>query len=484
MSDDAAAITYLHQVFAAQKAAFLKDQYPSVAARQADLHKLAGMMMNNRENIRQALKSDFAVHDSGFADVIETLGPSGRAVWVATQVEKWMADEDKELDAQVYGSATAKLHWEPKGVIGALSPFNFPFELSIGPLCEQLASGNRIIIKPSELSPASSKLIKEMINATFPADKIEVVLGGVELATEFSTLKWDHLMYTGSPAVGKLVMKAASAKLVPVTLELGGKCPAIICKDGLNETNIQSIMGSKIMKSGQMCVSVDTVYLHTSQLEEFIQGTKDYMKKIGPYSTSDACCGIITERHLDRLVRLYDEAKASGAKVVDLEDGQVVNRKTRQMGISLVINPGKDCAVYKEEVFGPLINVQTYDDIKSCVAEINAGERPLGLYVYSDENETDIAYVLENTTSGGVSVNTAVLQAAIPSLPFGGIGNSGMGVHHGVEGFREFSNPKGVVRKGKAPDMLAAFYPPYSSALGLADHVFAQAASALAPAAA
>ncbi|KAL8284025.1 hypothetical protein RQP46_005138 [Phenoliferia psychrophenolica] len=475
---DKTAIAELHKAFALQKAAFLKDQYPSAASRQADLHKIAGMMMSNRENIRQACKSDFMVHDYGFADVIETLGPAGRAMWVATKVEEWMGDESKELDAQVYGNATAKLHWEPKGVIGALSPFNFPFELSIGPLCEQLAAGNRIIIKPSELSPACSKLIKEMINATFPPDKLDVVLGGVELATEFSTLKWDHLMYTGSPAVGKFVMKACAANLVPVTLELGGKCPAIFLKDGVTEQNIQSIMGSKIMKSAQMCVSIDTVYVHTSQLDALVKGTKDFMKTIAPYSTSAACCGIITDRHLDRLVRLYDEAKKTGAQVIDLEEGQTVNRKTRQMGISLVVNPGKDTGCYKEEIFGPLIVVLTYDDVPGCVAEINAGERPLALYVYSQGQEADIDYIVKNTSSGGVSINTAVVQAAIPSLPFGGIGNSGMGVHHGVEGFREFSNPRGIVRRGTAPDMLAAFYPPYTSALGLADFAFAQAAAA------
>jgi len=465
VTGDAQAIAALHGAFDRQQRAFLADPYPSLDERRSHLEALAGMMMSNRDRIRQAMSDDFAVHPELFADLIECLGIASRAAYAISQLAPWMADEERETDPALMGTARAYVRHQPKGVVGNIVPWNFPFDIGVGPLVEMLAAGNRIIVKSSDFTPACGELLSEMIASTFDPDRVAVAVGGLELAKAFPTLPWNHLLYTGSPGIGRSIMRAAAENLTPVTLELGGKCPAIVTEDAVDLKSVANILGTKMIKNGQMCISVDYVLAPRARLGEFVELARQYVREQTPdYSRSGDCTGIITERHLDRLVELRQQAVDAGYEVVDLEEGGSVNRTTRQMPLSLIVDPGEDLGVMQEEIFGPLLPIKPYDSLDEAIAYVNAGERPLGLYVFGDDQAAN-DQVLASTTSGGACVNACAMQGALPSLGFGGVGNSGAGRHHGIDGFREFSNPRGIVVRGEG-DLIDAFYPPYGDTLG------------------
>ncbi len=409
------------------------------------------------------MNSDFGVHPRLAADLIEVLGPAGRAGYAAEQLESWMAPEPRWTDPTLFGSGRAFVQPQPKGVIGNIVPWNFPFDLSVGPLVEMLAAGNRVVIKPSEYAPACGELLREMIRATFDRDRVDVVVGGVELAQAFARVRWDHLLYTGSTSVGREIAKAAAEQLVPVTLELGGKCPAIIAEDSIDLESVKQVLGTKAVKNGQMCISVDYCLVPRERLEEFAQLAADYVRESMPgYSESESCTGIISSRHFERLQRLLDDARERGCDVRPLEEGAQPNPATRQMPLSLVIDPPDDAALMQEEIFGPILPVKAYDELDEAIDRVNAGERPLALYAFA-KDEALADDILRRTTSGGACVNAAAAHGALPSLPFGGIGHSGFGRHHGIDGFREFSNLRAVFVRGEG-DLIEAFAPPYGPA--------------------
>jgi len=461
--DDGQAIADLHTAFDRQRAAFATDRDPSLAERRARIEALMGMMAANRERISAALATDFGSHPVGAAELIEVLGVLGRARYVLDHLEDWMAPSVRETDPALLGTATASVRYQPKGVIGNIVPWNFPFDIGIGPVIEMLAAGNRVILKPSDYTPACAALLAEMVAAAFDPALVHVAVGGVDLARAFASLPWDHLLYTGSPGVGREVMTAAAVNLTPVTLELGGKCPAILTPGSVTAANVGSIIGTKTIKNGQMCVSVDYCLVPRADLETFVDLSRAHLALTAPdYSRSRDCTGIVSLRHLDRLERMLDEARQRQTRIVPLEDDGVVDRATRRMPISLVIDPASDLTLMKEEIFGPILPVLPYDDLDAAIDVVNAGDRPLGLYVFGDDISAN-EHVLATTTSGGASVNACALQGALPSLGFGGSGTSGMGRHHGIEGFREFSNQRGVVVRGTG-DMIDAFYAPYEKA--------------------
>jgi len=473
--DDGAAIAELEEVVARQRAAFLADPFPSLEERRQLLGALAGMLMSHRTQIQQALSSDFAVHPPLAADLIEVLGPAGRAVYAAEQLAGWMAPEPRAADPALYGSGRAFVQPQPKGVIGNIVPWNFPFDLSVGPLIEMLAAGNRVVIKPSDYTPACAELLREMVHATFDGDRVDVVVGGLELAQAFTRVRWDHLLYTGSPAIGREVAKAAAEQLVPVTLELGGKCPAIIAPDSVDSESVKQVLATKAIKNGQMCISVDYCLVPRERLDDFADLAAAHVRESMPgYCTSESCTGIISSRHLERIEQLLEDARARGADVRPLEDAGEADRASRQLPMSLVIDPPDDLGLMREEIFGPVLPIKAYDSIEEAVQYVNGGERPLALYVFAkDEKLADD--VLQRTTSGGACVNSAAVHGALASLPFGGTGQSGSGRHHGLEGFREFSNLRGVFVRGEG-DMIEAFAPPYGpAAQAVADAAFAQA---------
>jgi coniferyl-aldehyde dehydrogenase len=474
--DDGPAIAELHRLYAVQRAAFLADPYPDAATRKGHLAALAGMMMAHRDDIRAAMSADFGVHPELFTDLVEVLGVAGRAAYAIEQLDSWLAEDERFADPAFYGSAKAGIRYQPKGVVGNIVPWNFPFDLSVGPLVEMLAAGNRVIIKPSDYTPACGELLRLMMAETFPEDLVAVSVGGLTLAKEFPTLRWDHLLYTGSPAIGREIALAAADNLVPVTLELGGKCPAILAADSVDAESVRSVVGTKLIKNGQMCISVDYALVPRAQVDDFIEHAENYAaQELANYASSGDCTGIITQRHLERIEAMIEEARASGARMVSL--GGEGDRATRQLPLTLVVDPPQGLRILHEEVFGPILPVIPYDDLADAIAEVNAGERPLGLYVYSKDAEVAEG-VLRQTTSGGACINICALQGALPSLGFGGIGQSGSGRHHGIEGFREFSNPRGVVVRGTG-DLADAFLPPYGTVVqAIVDSVFGGAAPA------
>ena len=460
------AIVGLRAAFFAQRAAFVTDRDPSFDERKVRIGKLIEMLLRNRERISVALNDDFGCHPTSASDLIEVLGPVGRATYALSKLEEWMQPSVRDLDPTTMGTAQAYMRYQPKGVIGNIVPWNFPFDLSVGPMIEMLAAGNRVIVKPSEFAPASAALLRDMVEATFDQDLVYVAEGGLDLAQAFCDLPWDHLLYTGSTTVGRHVMQAAARHLTPVTLELGGKCPAVMTPGSVTATNVASIVGTKTIKNGQMCISVDHCFLHRSEVEAFIAHSIEAMQRMpGGYAQSADCTGIISLRHLDRLAAMLEEARTCGTRIVPLEPEGRVDRLTRRMPISLVIDPAPELRIMREEIFGPLLPLIIYDDMQTAIDSINAGDRPLGLYVFGDDTAVT-GRVLGQVVSGGAAVNTCAVQGALPSLGFGGVGSSGMGRHHGIEGFREFSNQRGIVVRGTG-DHIDAFYAPYAKASAL-----------------
>jgi coniferyl-aldehyde dehydrogenase len=468
------AVADLHAAFAAQRAAFAADRHPSLEERKRRIEALIGMMLTYREGIGAALSQDFGAHPVPASDLIEVLGVVSRAQYVLANLEAWMAPAPRETDAAFLGTSRAYIQHQPKGVVGNISPWNFPFDLSVGPMIEMLAAGNRVMVKPSEFTPACGALLAEMVAATFDPTLVHVVTGGLEIAQAFSAQPWDHLLYTGSPNVGRKVMEAAARNLTPVTLELGGKCPALLTPGSVDAKSVESVIGTKIIKNGQMCVSVDYCLVHRAEVEAFVDHAVTFLHTAAPfYSRGDDCTGIISAAHLDRLQGLLAEAAERLTRIVILEHDQGVDAASRRMPMSLVIDPDPDLRLMREEIFGPILPVVVYDDLQAAVDLINAGERPLGLYVFGDDPVlTD--RILAQTSSGGAAVNTCAMQSALPSLAFGGVGMSGMGRHHGVEGFREFSNPRGVFVRGEG-DMIDTFYSPYAKAAAVVAAVLSPA---------
>ena len=448
---EAAAIAEMQAAFKGQQKAFKMDRHPALAVRRERLERMIGMMNSYRDRICDALAADFGVHPAAASDMLEVQPVTARVEYALTHLERWMEPMEREVDAPYRGGLHAYVKSQPKGVVGNIVPWNFPFEIGFGPLVDMLASGNRVMLKPSEFAPACAALMREMIQATFAEDLVYVAVGGLELARAFSALPFDHLLYTGSSNVGREIMAGAAKNLTPVTLELGGKCPAILLAGSVTPENVGGILGVKMIKNGQMCVSVDHCLVPRAEMETFTAIAQGFMAQAAPdYAHSPACTGIISDRHLDRLEGLLAEASAAGGTLVTLEKDASINRPTRQMPLSLVIDPAPGLRVMREEIFGPILPVIPYDSISDVIDEINDGDRPLGIYVYGTDLAT-IDHILTETSSGGSAVNACAVQAALKALAFGGVGTSGMGRHHGEEGFREFSNQRGVAVRGAAP---------------------------------
>jgi coniferyl-aldehyde dehydrogenase len=459
-STDAAAIAALQKSFAAHKRAFFKHPFPDLRERRAHLYALAGALLGNRARIREALRTDFGAHPAAAADLAEIGGPLARTLAAAKHVKRWMRPERRGVDLLSFGTGKAQIAWQPKGVTGIIAPWNFPIDLSFGPLCDMLAAGNRVIIKISEYAPACAEAVREIIDNTFAADHVAVANGGVELGKAFTALRWDHLLYTGNPEVGAVVAQAAAANLVPVTLELGGKCPAIFAADSVNAAHITRLLGVKLVKNGQMCISIDHCLVPRAQLDQFVQlAQASFSGALKDYSRSADCTGIISARHFQRQQQLLDEARNSGARIVQLDQGGGTDAATRRLPVSLVIDPDPSLRIMKEEIFGPILPVIPYDSLDDTLAAINRGERPLGLYLYTRDAAL-VDKVRRETFSGGYAVNVCAAQGAIPEMGFGGVGRSGSGRHHGIDGFREFSNPRGMFMMGRG-GAFDAFIPPY-----------------------
>jgi len=448
---DQTAIARLHETFELQRRAYRRDPDPSLATRLELLARIPGMMMSNARRVAEALNSDYGYHNELTAYLFDVLNVVERAQYAATHLDRWMQRDMREMEPHLYGSSRAYIEFQPKGVIGNMPAWNFPVDLSVGPLIEMLAAGNRVIIKPSEQTPAVGELLADMLGATFDRDQVSVVNGDVELARHFSTLKWDHLLYTGNSAIGREVMLKAAENLVPVTLELGGKNPTVFTAEAVTRENVRTMLGAKLTKNGQLCITVDHCFVPAAQRDRFVGLVREIIEsEMGDYTTSPLIgCAVINRRQRERLQRYLDDARGrDAAGVIEIGSAATMQGPCR-MPFTLIIDPAPDSLVCQNEVFGPILPVLTYTDFDEVIERIQAGERPLGVYIYSSQAAL-IERLRRRTSSGGFTVNGASLQGAQANLGFGGVGRSGMGRHHGFEGFREFSNPRGVVEV--APD--------------------------------
>ena len=440
------------------RAAHRAHPMPTWSERVTRLRTLETMLRDNRARIVAAINADFGCRPSEETDLLEFY-PSLSAIRHAlSKGHSWMKPQRRLADLLFLPGRT-ELRPQPLGVIGIIVPWNYPLYLAVGPLVDALVAGNRAMVKMSEFTPTFSALFAELIQQHFKPDDIVVINGDAEVAQAFSALPFDHLLFTGSTAVGHHVMRAASANLTPVTLELGGKSPAIIGPGARLEHAVERIVFGKMVNAGQTCIAPDYVLLPRSQVDDFVSAADSAVRKMYPQlAKSGQYASIISERQYQRLVALRDGAAASGATVHTLGDG-VENAASRLLPPQLLSGVNDDMKVMQDEIFGPLLPLVPYDSIDDALAYIAAHPHPLALYLFEDDSAL-IDRVLANTIAGGVSVNDTLYHITQHNLPFGGVGASGMGGYHGEAGFKTFSHMKPVFRQARL-NGVGLLNPPY-----------------------
>jgi coniferyl-aldehyde dehydrogenase len=427
-----------------QRSAFLKSAPPGLAERRADLAKLGKAIRESAPRLADAISADFgnrSRHETMLAEVFTTLAGIRHA---AHHLPRWIKPKRVSVSLELM-PAQARILYQPVGVVGIISPWNYPFQLAMMPLLAALAAGNRVMVKPSELTPRTGEFMAELLAGLFPSEQVATVLGGPEVGAAFSRLPFDHLFYTGSTAVGRLVMQAAAENLTPVTLELGGKSPCIIGEDAALAGAAESVAYGKLLNAGQTCIAPDYVLVPEAQREAFINLLGQAVRKLYPtLKANPDYTSIVNERHYRRLAQYLDEAKAKGSRVVELNPAQeALDTGARKLAPTLVVDPAEDLALMRDEIFGPILPIKTYRGLDEAIDYVNRRPRPLALYYFgADPAKRD--EVLARTISGGVSVNETLMHIVVENLPFGGVGASGIGAYHGEIGFQTFSHRKGV----------------------------------------
>ncbi|HZC17669.1 MAG TPA: coniferyl aldehyde dehydrogenase [Caulobacteraceae bacterium] len=466
MSDESNHGQRMSAVLARQKAANIAEGAPTLEKRIDWLDRCIKLLIGHEAQIVKALNDDFgnrAAAVSGITDVAGSVGPLKHA---KANVKAWMRPEKRKTTPALLGflGAKAEVRFQPKGVVGIISPWNFPVNLTFAPLAGVLAAGNRAMIKPSEFTPATSDLMARMFAELFSEDEIAVFPGGPEVGQAFSELPFDHLIFTGATSIARHVMKAAAQNLVPITLELGGKSPVILGRSADYATAAARVMAGKTLNAGQICLAPDYVLAPEDKLREFVSAATASVETMFPtIKDNPDYTAVIAVRHYERIRGYIDDARAKGAEVVEINPAgeDFSQQQHRKIPPTLIINPTDDMTVMQEEIFGPVLPVKTYNSVGEAIAYVNAHERPLGLYYFGDDAAEE-AQVLSSTTSGGVTVNDVIFHVAQEELPFGGVGPSGMGSYHGVDGFREFSHRKSIYRQLKKDlGPMKALRPPY-----------------------
>jgi coniferyl-aldehyde dehydrogenase len=453
----------MQQLLERQRRAHLEDGPPTAERRIDRIDRLIGAIVDHEKQIVDALSDDFghrSRESSRFTDVAAVLES---LKFAKKHVRGWMKPERRspQFPLGLLGART-HVHHQPLGVVGVVSPWNFPVNLAFTPMAGILAAGNRAIIKPSEVAPRSADVIAAIVGKAFTEVEVAVVTGGPEVGAAFTRLAFDHLLFTGGTAVARHVMRAAADNLVPVTLELGGKCPVVVGKNADLRDVALKVMNGKCLNAGQICLAPDYVLVPEDRRGELVESLKAAVAEMfdGLLDNPDYT-SVINERHYRRLQGYVADAREKGAEIVELNPRgeSFEGQKAHKMPPTLVINPTADMQVSREEIFGPVLPIRTYRAIDEAIDHVNRGERPLALYYFGpDEPERD--RVLSRTTSGGVTVNDVVMHVAQEDLPFGGVGPSGMGAYHGREGFRTFSHAKAVFRQAKV-DIGKLLRPPY-----------------------
>jgi len=465
-SEPAADTKRMQEVLLRQRAAHIKDGPPSAEVRIARIDRAIGLLVDNRDAIAEALREDFghrSVDASLFTDVSGSIGPLKHA---RKHVKSWMKRERRKVTPAALGLFGAKAHieYQPKGVVGVISPWNFPFNLTFTPLAGIFAAGNRVMIKPSEYTPRSSELMARLFHQAYDESEVAVILGGPEVGHAFSSLPFDHLLFTGATAIAYHVQRAAAENLVPTTLELGGKSPVIVSRSAELPLAAKRVMNGKTLNAGQICLAPDYMLVPKDRVQDFVgEAVKAVTTMFPTLKDNPDYTSAINQRHYDRLMGYIDDARAKGAEIVEINPAKEDFRQQpfHKIPPTLVLNPTDDMKIMKDEIFGPLLPVKAYDSMDEAIAYVNEHPRPLGLYYFGND-AAEQERVVTRTTSGGVTVNDVVMHVAMEDLPFGGIGPSGMGAYHGVDGFRTFSHAKAVFQQAKS-DLTAMLRPPFGA---------------------
>ena len=431
-----------------QRAGFLANEPWTLEQRCELLDRAIGLLVNHEQDIIEALTVDFGHRSPGFSKGSEVLSPLATLKQTKAELADWMRPEQRQARA-----GQAWVQYQPLGVVGIVTAWNVPGYMVFSGLAGALAAGNRVMIKPSEFTPHTSALIARLIRSVYAEEEVAVVLGGADVGQAFCGQPFDHLLFTGATSIGKHVLRAAAENLVPVTLELGGKSPTIISRTAdFNDAVAKTVIG-KLLNAGQLCVAPDYVFVPQESVDAFISVAKAVVGKFFPtLKDNPDYTSIINSRHYERLLGYLGEAREAGVELIELNPaGEDFSDGARNKIVpTLLRNPGDALQVMQDEIFGPLLPVLAYTTIDEVIARINARPRPLALYYFGNDAAEEAA-VLTRTCSGGVTLNGVLSHASTEGLPFGGVGQSGMGAYHGIDGFRTFSHAKAILRTAPNP---------------------------------
>lgn len=459
------ALAEMQRVLQLQKKAYQEQGPPNAALRRHWLERALDALRTNADKITEAMNEDFgsrSTFQSTFTDVFSAIDALSHA---SKRLKNWMRPSRRKANMP-FGllGGRARVEYIPCGTVGCISPWNFPVYLTFAPLAGIFAAGNRVMLKPSELTPVTAELMKEMFHAAYDEDELVVFTGGPEVGQAFTTLPFDHLLYTGGCSVAKHVARAAAENLVPVTLELGGKSPVILGGSTDMAKAADKVMFGKTLNAGQICLAPDYLMLPQEKMDEFVSASRDSVNRFykDGLKHNDDYTAIINEKHYERIKGMIEDARAKGAEVVELNpaDEDFTQQPSRKIPPTLVLNPSDDTRIMQEEIFGPVLPVRGYDNIQEAIDRVNEGERPLGLY-YFGRDAAEEKKVLNYTVSGGVTVNDVLYHISHHNLPFGGVGNSGQGHYQGYDGFLNFSHHRSIYRQTPI-NIGAMFHPPHT----------------------
>ena len=458
----------MQEVLDRQRAAFTAARPEPVSVRRDRLERLIALSRERGEALARAMSADFG-HRSVQQSMLTDIGPGVTAAkYCLKHLSAWTRPERRSVPFPLgLLGAKAEIRHEAKGVVGIVSPWNFPVGLTVGPLAQALAAGNRAMIKPSEFTERTSEAMAEAFAAFFAEDEVAVVLGGPDVGQAFCKLAFDHLLFTGATSIGRHVLHAAADNLVPVTLELGGKSPTILGRGADLKRAGERIALGKMMNAGQICLAPDYLLVPQERENEAIEGVRQGVAAMYPTLLSNEdYAAVINARHRDRLKELIADAVEKGAEAIEVnpggEDFSAAN--LNKMPLTILRNVDDGMKVMQEEIFGPILPVKTYKGIDQAIDYVNAHDRPLGLYYFGDDR-SERESVLNRTISGGVTINDVLFHVGIEDLPFGGIGPSGMGSYHGPEGFKTFSHARSIYTQPRIDvAKLAGLRPPFGKA--------------------
>ncbi|MBN3791962.1 coniferyl aldehyde dehydrogenase [Burkholderia sp. Ac-20353] len=458
--DDALIPVEFQRVFALQQAAYTRNRNPGWQERRDDLRKIHRMMVEHMDDLVAAVNRDYGCRSSFETKLTEILQVQDAALDAIKRLKGWMKPQKRHLDLTQYPLAKAWTFPQPVGVVGIVVPWNFPIAMAFQPLIGAFAAGNRAMIKMSENSRHLAVLLKELAPRYFEEDKLAFFEDGNGRGPAFTRLPFDHLFFTGSPQTGSAVMSNAARNLTPVTLELGGKSPCVLAPDYPLRTAAERVMWVKMLNAGQICTNVDYLFVPEGKVDEFVREAERIASARYPDITNGDYTAIIDQRQFDRIQGVLSDAIAKGGRAVNLCPGQSGDPARRIMPPHAVLNVNDEMEIMQREIFGPLLPIRTYRNEAEVIEYIGSRPRPLALYLYSNDARLQEFY-LNNTISGGVTINDGLLHAGMHSLPFGGTGQSGMGHYHGREGFLTFSKLRPVFKQSpwRSIDMLM---PPYA----------------------